>query len=216
MYMTRRQDSLAVLGGFFVFPGGTIDPADSSDDIFRRCIGLNPAKAFDILGSGVTDPATAMAHWVAAARELFEEAGVLPAYDSKGHFLNFGQKTLRKRFYSYRNELQHGNLKFLEMLEKEKLTLATDRLYYFKHLVTPPGPWRRFDTRFFVMSISEEQRPRFHEAEVSEGYWAQPIKALQKAHSGEWKMITPTIMVLSALAEYESAEELLNSLSGQM
>jgi 8-oxo-dGTP pyrophosphatase MutT (NUDIX family) len=51
--MLRRQQNLRVLGGFWVFPGGTVDADD---------------------GLPGTDPAAAAA--AAARRELFEEAGL--------------------------------------------------------------------------------------------------------------------------------------------
>jgi len=213
VYMTCRQERLAVLGGYYVFPGGTLDEADSSRDIFERCMGLEPTEAADIFGDGL-DPAVAMGHWVAAVRELFEEAGVFLACRPGDEIVDFGQESLRERFYSYRHELQRGNLGFLELLGREKLTLATNRLYYFKHLVTPPGPWRRFDARFFVATVPGAQRPRYHEAEVSEVCWVQPSEALQRAERDEWKMIVPTKLVLATLAEYNSAEELLRSVKG--
>ena len=99
------------------------------------------------------------------------------------------------------------------MLEKEDLMLATDLLYYFSHFITPPGLWRRFDAHFYVAVVPEVQRPRFHEAEISEGFWLTPSEALEKMNRGEWKMIPPTIFNLLKLKKYERLEDLLSSLA---
>src|SRR3954464_7579750 len=78
--MIQRTQSAAFLGGAYVFPGGALDPQDSDPRILKRIVGLTPeqANAGLKLGSG------AIAYYVAAIRECFEEAGVLLLVDAKG------------------------------------------------------------------------------------------------------------------------------------
>ena len=64
------------LGGFYVFPGGTVHAADYSQKMLERCRGLSGAQAQNIL-AGHHEPDEALGHWVAVVRELFEEVGVL-------------------------------------------------------------------------------------------------------------------------------------------
>src|SRR5204862_7663349 len=86
VFLVRRSDSIAFMGGAHVFPGGRVDDADhigtagASDGA--------PRGAAHISADGVAEAAarmpdleagSAIAHHVAALRELFEEAGVLLA-----------------------------------------------------------------------------------------------------------------------------------------
>ncbi len=74
--LTRRPETMRFLGGFYVFPGGTVHRDDFSPEMLRRCRRLTGAEARQILGSH-HEPAEAIGHWVAVARELFEEVGIL-------------------------------------------------------------------------------------------------------------------------------------------
>ena len=80
--MIRRQQSMRFLGGYYAFPGGKVDPEDGASDILDRCRGITEAEAGRLLPSENGVPA--LAYWVAAARELLEETGVLPACDATG------------------------------------------------------------------------------------------------------------------------------------
>src|SRR5258706_15528847 len=75
VFLVRRSDSIAFMGGAHVFPGGRVDPADHIDHIDTTIDGMTGAAA------RMPDlPAeAAIAHHVAALRELFEEAGLLLA-----------------------------------------------------------------------------------------------------------------------------------------
>jgi len=207
VYMTRRRESLEFLGGFYVFPGGKVDAGDCCDEVLKRCAGLSPSRACEVLGGGL-DPVASMGYWVAGLRELFEEAGVLLAYRQDGSVPDFNVKDIREKFDAYRAKLQNCEITFTEMIVSENLRLATDRLYYLSHWVTPPGPRRRFDTRFFVAEVPEVQRPRFFEGEVSDGMWISPAEAIRKARREELPIILPTYLCLSRVTEFSSVDEI--------
>ena len=75
VFMVRRAHSASFVGGMFVFPGGTLDPADRDPAIEAVCDGLTDSEASARLGID----AGGLAFWVAAVRECFEEAGLLLA-----------------------------------------------------------------------------------------------------------------------------------------
>ena len=76
--MVRRHEGTAFMGGAHVFPGGRVDAADrDADDSW--CDGIAHARR---ASSTACRAADAVAYHVAAARELFEEAGVLLAQAS--------------------------------------------------------------------------------------------------------------------------------------
>ena len=80
--LTRRPQEMRFLGGFYVFPGGTVHRAT----IRPMCCAVHRSYRRGrrtILGSQ-HDPDVALGHWVAVVRELFEEVGVLLCVDGAG------------------------------------------------------------------------------------------------------------------------------------
>src|SRR5690606_13796156 len=84
---TRRHENMAFMGGLWVFPGGTLCPADLSAEALQLI--PEPARSQchrmrDLDGNTVPD-ATCRALAIAAIRETFEESGVLLATTADGH-----------------------------------------------------------------------------------------------------------------------------------
>ena len=79
VFMLQRTSKAAFLPGAFVFPGGALDPEDSSERAAQRIRGLDDAQASARLGL----PSGGLAYWFAAARECFEESGILLTWDEK-------------------------------------------------------------------------------------------------------------------------------------
>jgi len=75
VFLVRRSDSVAFLGGAHVFPGGRVDPADRIHDVVGgvRLQADSFVAATENLTSRMPDvPAdVVIAHHVAAVRELF-------------------------------------------------------------------------------------------------------------------------------------------------
>src|SRR6185436_2187806 len=82
VFLVRRHHAIAFMAGAHVFPGGRVDPHDHDADA-SWCDGLDIARR-RIPG---VSPEESVAFHVAAARELFEEAGVLLARNATGEFL---------------------------------------------------------------------------------------------------------------------------------
>ena len=78
------------------------------------------------------------------------------------------------------------------MCVAESLTLAVDLLMPFGHWITPIGPPRRFDTRFFVAPAPPGQAPSHDGWETTEGLWMRPADVLAAADRGEVDLIEPT------------------------
>src|SRR5204863_9656097 len=120
------------MGGAHVFPGGRVDDDDRLEDIEGVSDGSAPAAA------RMSDvPAEiAVAHHVAALRELFEEAGVLLARPDA--------TITTHQLERYRRDLLAGQITFGDIIRAERLRLAFDELAYFAHWVTPEIETRRF------------------------------------------------------------------------
>src|SRR5579863_398237 len=86
--MLLRNLKSDFVGGAYVFPGGALDPEDATEDAASRCVGLDDVAASTTLGLD----AGGLAYWVACARELFEEAGLLLARSEDGSSLDAGNE----------------------------------------------------------------------------------------------------------------------------
>ena len=193
VFMVRRTIDAVFSPGAHVFPGGALDQADRSTELERRCDGLDDVTASAVLGV----PDGGLGYFVAAARECFEEAGLLLAR-REGELV-----TDADRYRSNRDALNAGERSLLDLCVAESLTLAVDLLMPFGHWITPVGPPRRFDTRFFVAPAPAGQDPSHDGWETTEGTWMRPADVLDAAARSEVDLIEPTRHTLQALTNYD-------------
>src|SRR3989304_3214217 len=76
IFMNRRPEKMETYAGAYVFPGGRVEEADWSEKMLTLVRGISPTQAQQILGVH-WQPEVCIGYWVAGARELFEEAGIL-------------------------------------------------------------------------------------------------------------------------------------------
>ena len=207
VFMLRRNLNSDFVGGAYVFPGGAVDEADRHADLEAVCRGLSDDGASVQLGidSG------GLAFWVAAIRECFEEAGVLlaGAADDDAKVLSFADDEVAERFRIHRKAVDNGEKRLLEVCDQEGLHLIVDRVHYFSHWITPVGPPRRYDTRFFVAAAPPDQEPLHDDRETIASLWVKPQDALDRHRAGELEMIFPTIRNLEAIARFDRSADLL-------
>jgi 8-oxo-dGTP pyrophosphatase MutT (NUDIX family) len=202
VFLVRRSDSVAFMGGAHVFPGGRVDAADRLDT------GLTTIDGRAIVGR-MSDVSSddAIAHYVAALRELFEEAGVLLARRN-GRIVAVDRDSA-DRFAAHRHRLLAGASSFLDIVGAEGLHLALDELTYFAHWVTPEIEIKRFDTRFFIARAPEGQTPVHDDGETIHSEWVDPAEAIERSRNGDIALPPPTWTTLSTLARYESIEDVM-------
>jgi glyoxylase-like metal-dependent hydrolase (beta-lactamase superfamily II)/8-oxo-dGTP pyrophosphatase MutT (NUDIX family) len=184
--MLQRTRDAVFLGGAYVFPGGSLDPADSDPRVAKRVIG------------GPQDDA--LAYYVAAIRECFEEAGVLLACDEKGRQIDAARA---ERLMRFRSE------SFVRMLEAEDLYLPAKDLVFVGHWITAPGRARRFDTRFFLAAAPAGQQGKHDANETVHDVWIRPRDALERGDRGEIELVHATRQTLGAFKAMPSVEAAL-------
>ncbi len=193
VFMLQRTNKAAFLPGAFVFPGGALDPDDSSARAAQRVRGLDGAQASARMGLA----SGGLAYWVAAARECFEEAGILLAFDERNAPINPQRAATLEHF---REPLSKGTLAFSAFLEKEDLYIHAQDIAYYSHWITAPGRPRRFSTRFFVACAPAGQHGAHDRSETVHSAWISPRDALERGKRGEIELIFPTRSTLSDLA----------------
>ena len=203
-FMVRRHEGTAFMGGAHVFPGGRVDASDHHADT-TWCDGLEHAQRQ--LASVTADEARA--YHVAAARELFEEAGVLLARSANGQFVSLAGADAHARFKQYRSDVHKGTATLRAIVEREALRLAVDSLMLFAHWVTPPIDTRQFDTRFFVTRVPPEQTPAHDETETTHSGWMTSSGAIRQSQSGAIVLPPPTWTTLRELEPFRSVDAAL-------
>jgi 8-oxo-dGTP pyrophosphatase MutT (NUDIX family) len=204
--MLRRNLRSDFVGGAYVFPGGGVDEADSgplaeslvigpSDDVASRRLGLERGG---------------LAYYVACLRELFEEAGLLVVCDAGGVPQALSDTRTVERMAQHRRSVNERSQRFLDMMQTENLLLDLRELEYVAHWVTPVGPPRRFDTRFFVALAPTGQVATHDAGETVADTWVRPVDALEAQLRGEFEMILPTIRNLQSIAHFNSAKDVLD------
>ena len=203
--MMQRNLHSGFVPGHHVFPGGAVDEHDGSEEVGALCAGLDDQSASAILGV----PRGGLAYWVAAIREAFEEAGLLLAYGAGGAIIELMQSQAVARFSAYRRAVDEGIRTFADVLGEEQLRLATDRLVYFAHWITPIGRSRRYDTRFFIAEAARSQEALSDRRETIDHVWITPGAALDKERRGEFEMRLPTVRTLELFAQFDRTATLI-------
>jgi 8-oxo-dGTP pyrophosphatase MutT (NUDIX family) len=210
VFLLKRHEKSSFMGGNFVYPGGRVDQNDGSIQICSLSKGMTFEEAQNIL-RGTFSPEESLAHWIAAIRELFEEAGVLLAYDQKGNLFQIRNPDEQEKFLHYRELIQKGKMTICEMAQKENLLLALDQLHYYAHWITPEARSERFDTRFFLARYPLGQEASHDQKETTAGVWLTPRKALDDNLKGDVILSPPTLKTLEDLSGFKSTGEVFNS-----
>ena len=203
--MLRRNLNSDFVGGAYVFPGGGVDEADGTAEAEALVLGLADADASKRLGLDQGG----LAYYVACLRELFEEAGLLVARDEHGDMVRLDEPTVTERFAAHRRRVNDRDARFLDVVRDESIRLDLSALEYISHWVTPVGPPRRYDTRFFVAVAPPGQLAAHDANETVADRWIRPQDALDSHRRGQLEMIFPTIRNLETIAQLPDANAVL-------
>jgi 8-oxo-dGTP pyrophosphatase MutT (NUDIX family) len=203
IFMVKRS-SRSTFGSLYVFPGGTLDPEDSENDLYPYCEGMNNEEASKQLG--IKD--NGLSVWIACIRECFEEVGVLLTNPDDSILQDTNKLT------KLRKELNNKEITFKEICVSESLRLRTKNIVPCAHWITPDIETKRFDTRFFLAKVNAKQLASHDGFELTESFWIKPADALAKLKNGEMNMILPTIKNIEKLAEFSSSTEAFNYFEG--
>jgi 8-oxo-dGTP pyrophosphatase MutT (NUDIX family) len=202
VFLVRRHEQAAFMGGAHVFPGGAVDPEDREVDA-GWCAGAESCRGAE------EDGADMAAFHVAGLRELFEEAGVLIARGPTGAPILPGDGYDRQRFAEHRRAIHARRETLRAVVRREGLRLALDALTPVAHWVTPPVPdGRRFDTHFFLARLPPGQDAAHDEHETSGSVWLTPSGAIAAAARHEIVLPPPTWTTLREIDAFGSIDDI--------
>lgn len=175
VFLVKRSEKLAFLGGYHAFPGGQFDRTDAE-------VPVESAANIEL--------ATAIA---CAARELFEETQVLLARG--GDALTQGQRA------SLLDDLQAGRMSWPALLKHYELHLDANDFTFVGRWVTPPFSARRFDTWFFLVNCPAKQQALLvSDGELESGEWIAAGAAHARWERSEILAVPPVLHALKTLA----------------
>jgi glyoxylase-like metal-dependent hydrolase (beta-lactamase superfamily II)/8-oxo-dGTP pyrophosphatase MutT (NUDIX family) len=175
VFLVKRSTKLAFLGGFQAFPGGQRE-ADDGEAPIENCNDTETAAMISC-----------------AARELFEEVGVLLTRGSQT--LTVGQRA------SLLDDLDSKRMSWPDLLKLYGLYLDANDFTFVGRWVTPPFAPRRFDTWFFLAHCPDKQQPRVTvDSELESGAWVRARDAFEKWERSEMIAVPPVLHGLKTLA----------------
>lgn len=195
--LMQRNIRSDVLGGAYVFPGGKVDAADA-EDATLALLDRSTAELHARLGEPELPAARAGAMFIAAAREAAEESGVL--------YLQVGPDEIARHSSSTCQRLRAGE-SFATLLGEHKALLDTDALVPWSRWITPRQASfmkKRFDTRFFLAAVPEQQEACQDDHEMTETRWLTPRTALAQYRDHEIDMAPPQIVSLMHLMLFDT------------
>jgi ribonuclease/clavin/mitogillin len=171
--LARRNAALRFMAGHHVFPGGRISDEERADRV-----------------ANAPDDESARAI-LAAAREVFEETGLLCVRGTLP-----GRDVLREAQY----RVVQGQLAFTDFLAEHGLSIDANDFQPAGEWLTPSFVPIRFATRYFLHHLRGEQHEELLEGEIVGLDWLTPREARDRWHRGEIRLSTPVAYTLRQLA----------------
>jgi len=178
----RRGDQLKFAGGFYAFPGGRVDVQDSAV----------PLDGGEALGAAEA-PCV-----VAAARELFEETGVLAVPGAQA--VPVAERKEMREALLRRPAPDEKAASFGDFLARHRLRIDARWYAPAGRWVTPNGLPIRFDARFYLVDLPPGEVAEIWPGELADGEWIAPEKALGRWDAGTALLHPPAWHTLKALA----------------
>jgi 8-oxo-dGTP pyrophosphatase MutT (NUDIX family) len=184
--MATRARTIDFAAGAAVFPGGKVAPADFDE----RWLTLSTDGAgLDTVERGFR---------VAAARETFEETGILLAHAADGTPVD---PSAAAALAPERSVVERAPERFADVVAGAGLRLDLSAFVDFAHWLTPEGMPKRFDTRFLIAMAPDGQIPACDGGEATALDWLSPAGAVADAREGRRAIIFPTRLNLELLGQ---------------
>jgi 8-oxo-dGTP pyrophosphatase MutT (NUDIX family) len=191
--LLRRHAASGFAARAWVFPGGTVDAADTR--LNPACWqGVDPGALAPVMDRS---PEETLGLCVAAVRETFEEAGLLLARRADGRPVDLGDPDVL--------ELRRIPERFHDGLAENGLVLDLGALVPFMRWRTPTEEPRRYDAIFFLAVAPEGQVADHDRIETTESRWTTAAEAL----AADLPLMFPTARTLEALAELDDLDSVL-------
>ena len=153
--LLKRVHSAGFVPGAYVFPGGRVDRADADPAVLDRSVSLTEDMAAERMRLPDADP-PAVAYYLAALREAFEETGILVGHLRGGDPLPTAAAS--PSVLQIRDRLLDDVCSFAQALDDLGALIDDTAMEYIGHWITPIAEPRRYDARFFAAAVAPESK----------------------------------------------------------
>ncbi|MFB6263644.1 MAG: MBL fold metallo-hydrolase [Bradymonadaceae bacterium] len=177
---SKRPDDRSFLGGFHAFVTGRVEPRDTD---------------VPVAGSHL------QRHVACAARELFEEAGLVASTD--GPILAPAESPNSGRWEAARRDLRRGGADFADLLRGRGTMIDGSAFVPLGDWPSPAGAPLDTRTEFFALPLDDGPLDRLPDRmgpEHRSAEWIRPSEALARWQSGRALLSPPILRIVRALA----------------
>lgn len=182
LFLVQRSPKLRVFPGFWALPGGGLDPLDGDPG----------------------DPSL-LAYRRAAARELFEETGVLTAAASAAlGRAGLSAVELRRGLSAAEGDPRGAAARGAEQVwagHVAPLPLEREEFEPLCWTVTPRFTQRRFRALYVHLRLPRGAQPSIEAGELVAGRWVAPEALLAEWRRGELDLVPPLVFLVERLVE---------------
>ena len=213
VFMMERNAATIFAGGMWVFPGGAVEHEDHPELLGDITMGRTAADTSKLMAI----PSGGIAYYVTAIREAFEEAGILLAHaPGEDQLMALDEGEVAERFWEHRRALNAHETTFVDIVRNEQLSLDLMHMHYIARWITPLGPPRRFDARFFIARMPESQTPIHDDDELVHSSWLRPAEILEKVDREEMVLMSPTLRMGKSLAQFARSDDVIESAAANL
>jgi len=217
--MLKRSGTSSFMPSSHVFPGGKIEPADSSTkwvewikkvhpEYLEKSLICNENRPSVLQGKiGEMDKDLSMR--VTVLRETFEETGILlcrPKGIKSGSI--WGQVFNSPLLTSWRTSVQKNPESFLDMCQELDCIPDVWALKLVGNWLTPGGYKKRFDTAFYTVCLPELKEAAADLTEIQQLDWYSPERLLRLNQAQQIWLPPPQVYEISRLMRFYMLEDL--------
>jgi len=176
VWLVERNPALRFFGGYYAFPGGTIENNGETNRI-KNTTGI---------------PAEELPFIAAAAREIFEETGI---------FLGHGEQISEEELSLYRRELISEDITFDQIMQNTNNEIDATDFHFIASFLTPEFAPVRYDTLFYWVQVPAQKKLKILPGELVDSRLITANDALTQWRNGKIDIVPPVILMLQKLAD---------------
>lgn len=222
----RRSSKNSFFPDTYVFPGGSTDAADSSQEwldlydqyglgkcVFEIATSLprQYSKINIFEGQREDEILKSISLRITGIRETFEESGVLLCKSKRAHTSQpsrWGSYLTGHEIKNWQRKVQEDANEFINLCRHFECYPDIWSLQEWSNWLTPSDYTRRFNTIFFLTTLDQMPTAASSSSEINELKWSTPEEMLELCYKQEIILPPPQFYELSRLITFGSIENL--------
>ncbi|XP_012059686.1 PREDICTED: nucleoside diphosphate-linked moiety X motif 19, mitochondrial-like [Atta cephalotes] len=218
----KRHQKSSFMPGLYVFPGGTVDPADVNLKWYEyfNAFGLDNDRLASLVPKAVSRPQIFQSKEnellreislrITAIRETFEECGILLCRRNKNgnaHSSWVEHVSIPKgEMQTWQNKVHNDATEFLNLCQKLECYPDLWALHEWRNWLAPTYETKRFNTAFYLACIPHMPYAEYEAIEMDDLQWFSP----EEFSLTGFEFPPPQQIEIARLTKIKSIDNLLN------